>query len=90
MSSDEVKIADALTRAIDEARRSADSLADENRALRREVESLREQTKQSEKISDLYEERYLEVERQNGNLASLYIATYNLHSTLDFSELLRL
>jgi hypothetical protein len=82
-------IATMLAKAIEEARRSADSLAEENRLLRKEVEELREANKQCEKISDLYESRYLEVERQNGNLASLYIATYNLHSTLDFSELLR-
>lgn len=87
---DAVNPLEALVKAIEEARRSADALAEENRALRRENEELREANKQCEKIGEMYEQRYLEVERQNGNLASLYIATYNLHSTLELSELLRL
>ncbi len=32
--------------------------------------------------------RYLEVEDENNNLANLYVASYQLHSTLDFTEVL--
>lgn len=32
--------------------------------------------------------RYLEVEEENNNLANLYVASYQLHSTLDFTEVL--
>lgn len=34
--------------------------------------------------------RYLEVEEENNNLANLYVASYQLHSTLDFAEVLRI
>jgi nitrate/nitrite-specific signal transduction histidine kinase len=34
--------------------------------------------------------KYLEVEEENNNLANLYVASYQLHSTLDFSEVLRI
>jgi transcriptional regulator with GAF, ATPase, and Fis domain len=34
--------------------------------------------------------RYLEVQEENNNLANLYVASYQLHSTLDFGEVLRI
>ena len=34
--------------------------------------------------------RYAEIEEQNNNLANLYVASYQLHSTLDFQEVLRI
>ncbi len=34
--------------------------------------------------------RYIEVEAENNNLANLYVASYQLHSTLDFSESLKI
>jgi nitrate/nitrite-specific signal transduction histidine kinase len=33
--------------------------------------------------------RYLEIEEENNNLANLYVASYQLHSTLDLSEVLK-
>src|SRR6266545_4454849 len=33
--------------------------------------------------------RYVEIEDENNNLANLYIASYQLHSTLDFKEVLQ-
>ncbi len=33
--------------------------------------------------------RYLEVEEENNNLANLYVASFQLHSTLDLSEVLK-
>ena len=33
-------------------------------------------------------QRYREIEGENNNLANLYVASYQLHSTLDFSEVL--
>jgi GAF domain-containing protein len=78
-----------LGRALDEIKRMTDAVIQENRALRRALDDLRSEADQNDKIGHMFEERYLEAEQQNGNLASLYIATYNLHSTLDFSELIR-
>ena len=34
--------------------------------------------------------RYVEVEAENNNLANLYVASYQLHSTLDFTESLKI
>jgi|SRR5215831_839049 len=34
--------------------------------------------------------RYLEVERENSNLANLYVASYQLHSTLDLKEVIHI
>jgi len=58
-----------------------EELLHENERLRRELGELEEQTKE-------YETRYTEIEQQNNNLASLYVASYQLHSTLDFREVI--
>jgi transcriptional regulator with GAF, ATPase, and Fis domain len=34
--------------------------------------------------------RHVEVEEENNNLANLYVASYQLHSTLDFEEVVRI
>ncbi len=34
--------------------------------------------------------RYVEIEEENNNLANLYVASYQLHSTLDFREVLQI
>ncbi|MDT8395456.1 MAG: GAF domain-containing protein [bacterium] len=35
-------------------------------------------------------QRYVDVEEQNNNLANLYVASYQLHSTLDYQEVLQI
>jgi GAF domain-containing protein len=87
----------AIAAAAEEAKRLLDQLVRENTSLKTEVARLtqevadaREHLKKVERVSHTYEDRYMESEKANGNLASLYIATYNLHSTLDFGEVLRL
>ena len=52
-------------------------------ALQGEVEHLQQQNKD-------YSSRYSEVEEQNNSLANLYVATYQLHSTLDFREVIEI
>src|SRR5262249_27834590 len=37
-----------------------------------------------------WKKRYGEVERENSNLANLYVASYQLHSTLDLREVLQI
>ena len=36
-----------------------------------------------------FAKRYVDVEEQNNNLANLYVASYQLHSTLDYEEVLQ-
>jgi putative methionine-R-sulfoxide reductase with GAF domain len=37
-----------------------------------------------------FADRYIEIEEQNNNLANLYVASYHLHSTLDYAEVVRI
>ncbi|HPG28479.1 MAG: GAF domain-containing protein [Spirochaetaceae bacterium] len=48
-----------------------------------------EQLRHVESESQLFAERYREVEEENSHLAALYVATYQLHSTLDPAEVVR-
>jgi len=56
-------------------------------------ERLAELQAKSRKVEDENKEfadRYIEIEEQNNNLANLYVASYQLHSTLDYSEVVRI
>jgi transcriptional regulator with GAF, ATPase, and Fis domain len=66
---------------FNKSREFTEELLRENERLRRELGALEEQNKD-------YESRYGEIELQNNNLASLYVASYQLHSTLDFREVI--
>ena len=37
-----------------------------------------------------FADRYIDIEEQNNNLANLYVASYQLHSTLDYREVVRI
>jgi hypothetical protein len=50
--------------------------------------SLVEQIAQMEATSEAFTARYLEVEQLNSNLASLYVASYRIHGSLDREEVL--
>ena len=58
--------------------------------LLRENERLRSQLGALEQENKDYATRYTEIEEQNNNLASLYVASYQLHSTLDFREVIQI
>lgn len=60
------------------------------RLLEEELNSLRERFVQVEQENKDFASKYIEVEEENNNLANLYVASYQLHSTLDFSEVLRI
>lgn len=64
--------------------------------LRRQVEELEmERTRllssfqEVETMNRDYQERYAEIEAEHNNLANLYIASYQLHSTLSFREVVQ-
>lgn len=46
--------------------------------------------KEVEEENKNFASKYLEVEEENNNLANLYVASNQLHSTLDFEEVLRI
>jgi hypothetical protein len=50
--------------------------------------ALRERVAEIEQESQEFSERYVDVEQQNTNLANLYVASYQLHGTLDRERVL--
>jgi len=58
--------------------------------LEEECESVRTRLRQVEEENQQFAARYLEIEEENNNLANLYVASYQLHSTLDLDEVLKI
>ncbi len=58
--------------------------------LEREKEEILGRIQQVEKENQDFAARYVDIETENNNLANLYIASYQLHSTLDFREVLQI
>jgi GAF domain-containing protein len=56
------------------------------RDLLQEREALLSRYHQVEEMNRSYAERYTEIEAQNNQLANLYVASYQLHATLTFAE----
>src|SRR5438445_13146273 len=56
-----------------------EELLRENERLRKRLGALEEENKD-------YASRYTEIEHQNNNLATLFVASYQVHCTLDLPE----
>ena len=54
------------------------------------LRELEERLSEVEKENEDFAQRYIEVEDQNNNLANLYVASFQLHSTLDYKEVLQI
>ena len=65
-----------------------DLLEDEVRQLKEENQELRDQFTYVEEENREFAERYMEVENQNSDLINLYVASHQLHSTLNYEEVL--
>ncbi len=63
---------------------------DRIKLLEKELTSLQEKHQKVEEENKDFAAKYIEVENENNNLANLYVASYQLHSTLDFNEVLRI
>lgn len=63
---------------------------DRIKSLEDEINGLRERYKQVEEENKDFAAKYVEVEGINNALANLYVASYQLHSTLDFDEVMRI
>jgi nitrate/nitrite-specific signal transduction histidine kinase len=66
---------------VTDAREYVQSLLDENRRLHDLLSEIQDESRKAS-------ERYVEVEQQNTNLANLYVASYQLHGTLDRERIL--
>lgn len=62
----------------------------ELQALEEDKKRLVERHAEIEKENQDFADRYIEVQEENNNLANLYIASHQLHSTLDYKEVLRI
>jgi nitrate/nitrite-specific signal transduction histidine kinase len=65
---------------------AAEQLEAENRRYRDELAELRQTFAQMEAENREFAQKYVDVEQQNQRLGSLYVASYRLHSTLDFQQ----
>jgi transcriptional regulator with GAF, ATPase, and Fis domain len=65
-------------------------LLDRIAELEKEKEEILGRIQQIQKENQDFAARYVEIEAENNNLANLYIASYQLHSTLDFKEVLQI
>jgi transcriptional regulator with GAF, ATPase, and Fis domain len=63
---------------------------DRIKMLEEEVNSLLDRYKRTEEENKDFAAKYVDVETENNMLANLYVASYQLHSTLDFNEVLRI
>jgi hypothetical protein len=61
-------------------------LEEENSRLRQEIAHQKSIAAEIEAENREFANRYVEIERQNSNLINMYVASYQLHSTLDFSS----
>jgi transcriptional regulator with GAF, ATPase, and Fis domain len=82
------QLEESMAQSVDEARTKL--YEDRIRLLEIELNSFKEKFTQVEMENKDFASKYLEVEEENNNLANLYVASYQLHSTLDFSEVLRI
>lgn len=82
------ELEESIERSGDEARIRL--FEDRIKDLEVELTSLKEKFREVEDENKDFAAKYLEVEEENNNLANLYVASYQLHSTLDFNEVLRI
>ncbi len=64
-------------------------LEKENAALKKAAEEQRKETESMEAENREFADRYVEVERQNSDLISMYVASYQLHSTLEYDDVIK-
>jgi hypothetical protein len=67
-----------------------EDLLDQMKTLEEERSSLLERFKSVEEETQDFKSRYREIEDENNRLANLYIASYQLNSTLDLKEVVRI
>src|SRR5262249_5484949 len=65
-------------------------LLDRIHGLESERQDALERMRSLEQENRSFAERFLQIEEANNNLANLYVASYQLHSTLDLQEVLRI
>jgi hypothetical protein len=70
--------------------RLREELVDRIQGLESERQDVLDRMQSLEQENRHFARRFLEIEEENNHLANLYVASYQLHSTLDLSEVLRI
>lgn len=70
--------------------RLREELVDRIQGLETERQDVLERLGVLEQENRTFAERFLQIEEENNNLANLYVASFQLHSTLDLQEVLRI
>jgi len=83
MSADVRDRAQTLLAAFASGREVLDEMVHEHERLRARVDDLQEENRS-------FASNFVEMERQSSNLANLYVVSHQLHSTLDFSEVVQI
>jgi hypothetical protein len=68
----------------------SEDLLNKIKSLEEEKGALLTRYQQVEEENVDFAKRYLEIEEENNNLANLYVASFQLHSTLDFREVVQI
>lgn len=68
---------------LGESKDFIEDLLRDNERLRMRVQEVQEENRN-------FVDRYLQIEQQNNNLANLYVVSHQLHSTLDFREVVKI
>ena len=70
--------------------REYNAVVEERNRLKKELAELKRRIAMIESDSADIASQYAEIERQNSSFASLYVASYQLHSTLDFDRIVEI
>jgi transcriptional regulator with GAF, ATPase, and Fis domain len=81
---------EAAARSPEEWDKLRHELVERIASLEEECTSVRERLDQVELENSQFAQRYVEVEEENNNLANLYVSSYQLHSTLDLDEVVKI
>jgi hypothetical protein len=87
------RVAELELRAPKETRGDAElarELMDKVQRLESERQELVRRFQEVEAENKDFASRYVEIENENNNLLNIYVASYQLHSTLDFQEVLQI
>ncbi len=83
MPADVMEKAQRLAEAFASGKELVEELMQETERLQRRVDELQDD-------NQTFVNRYLEMEQQSSNLANLYVVSHQLHSTLDFREVVQI
>jgi hypothetical protein len=84
------RIADLEARNTHDSQGLVRELMDRVRQLEEEREGFAQRFAEVEAENKSFAARYVDIENENNNLLNIYVASYQLHSTLDFQEVLQI